>query len=76
MERPDKELLRIAMLNAPSLARLSGVSVHTIRAILAGKRRRLYPSTRVKLAAALRAHSETLAALAEQFEEMAAPRTP
>lgn len=61
--------LRDAMLNAPTLARLSGLSVYTIRAILEGKRRRLYPSTRRKLAAALRAHSATLMALADQLEQ-------
>lgn len=64
----ESEVVKTALLNAPELARLAGVSVHTVRAVIAGKRTRLYPSTRAKLAAAFRAHSSTLAALADEIE--------
>lgn len=63
-----KRILHDALLNAPALAKLSGVSVHTVRAILAGKRERLYAATRTKLADAMRRHSDTLAALADELE--------
>lgn len=53
-----RTILRTVLLNAPALARLSGVSLHTIRAVLAGKRQKLYPSTRKKLADGLRKHAE------------------
>lgn len=55
------------MLNAPELARLSGLPVATVRNALNGKRRPR-ASTRRKLAAALRAHSATLASLADQLD--------
>lgn len=61
------ERLRLAMLNAPSLADLAGVSVYTVREIIAG-RRDGNPETRRKLAAALRRHSDTLRSLADQLE--------
>jgi hypothetical protein len=64
----ESEILRTALINAPALARLSSLSVHTVRAIIARKRKRLYPSTRAKLAAALRAHSTTLATLADELD--------
>lgn len=63
-----RTILRTVLLNAPALARLSGVSKHTITAILAGKRHRLYPSTRKKLAAALRGHVVTIAAAADLLD--------
>lgn len=59
--------IQTAMLNAPELARLSDLSVETVRAILYGKRNPR-PETRRKLAAALRAHSQTLATLADQLD--------
>ena len=62
-----KSLLQQAMLNAPDLARLSGLPVETVRAIIFEKRKGR-PETRRKLAAALRAHSETLSALADQLD--------
>ena len=55
------------MLNAPELARLSGVPLDTVRNALNGKRRPR-PITRRKLAAALRQHSATLADLADQLD--------
>jgi DNA-binding LacI/PurR family transcriptional regulator len=64
----DSEILKTALINAPALARLSGLSVHTVRAIIARKRKRLYPSTRAKMAAALRAHGATLATLADELD--------
>ena len=59
--------LQAAMLNAPDLARISGVSVWTIRAIINGDRVGS-PDTRRKLAAALRQHSEKIATLADELE--------
>lgn len=70
---PEASLLRTAMLNAPVLAKLSGVSVHTVRAILNGKRARLYPTTRSKLADALRRHAATLLSVADQLAPPASP---
>lgn len=62
-----KTPLQQAMLDAPQLARLSGVKLETVRAILYEKRHGL-PATRRKLATALRQHSATLAALADALE--------
>jgi DNA-binding LacI/PurR family transcriptional regulator len=70
----EAKLLRQALVNAPQLARLAGVSVHTVRAILARKRTRIYPDTRRKLVAALRQHSATLAALADALADPDARR--
>lgn len=69
----EREILKQAMLNAPQLSKLSGVPVSTIRAILKpplskSSRRRIYPETRRKLAAALASHSATLATLAATLE--------
>ena len=55
------------MLNAPILARISGVPLATVRNALNGKRRPR-PVTRAKIAAALRAHSATLAVLADHLD--------
>lgn len=63
-----KDLLRAAMLNAPALARLSGLSIYSVREIMLGRRRRLYPATRRKLGEALRRHATTLAALADHLD--------
>lgn len=64
-----RETLRLAMLNAPALARLSGVKLHTVRALLSGKRgKRPHRSTLRKLAAALRKHSATLASVADTLD--------
>lgn len=68
-----REALKLALLNAPQLAALSGVKLNTIRAILKppaskSSRRRIHPETRRKLAAALRQHSATLATLADQLD--------
>lgn len=63
----DRELLRLAMLNAPSLARMAGVSVYTVREMIAG-RREGNPETRAALAKALREHSDTLGTIADQLE--------
>ena len=63
----ERQMLRLAMLNAPSLADLAGVSVYTVREIIAG-RRGGNPETRRKLAAALRQHSDTLATLADALD--------
>lgn len=70
--RTESEILKAALINAPQLARLSGVSVHTVRAILARKRARLYSTTRSKLAAAMRRHAADLLTLADQLEAPAA----
>lgn len=64
---PERALLHEAMLNAPTLARMSGVPLDTVRNALNGKRRPR-PATRAKLAAALRAHSATLATLADALD--------
>ncbi len=63
----ERDAVKAILVNAPELARMSGLSIHTIRSILAG-RRGGHPETRAKLAAALRAHSTTLAALADQLD--------
>jgi hypothetical protein len=69
----DRHAIKTALLNAPQLAKLAGVSVETIRALLKpsyahSARRKLRPETRRKLAAALRQHSATLATLADSLE--------
>lgn len=64
---PERDTLRAAMLNAPSLARLSGVPVDTVRGVLNGKHRPR-ATTRRKLAEAIRAHSGRLAFLADQLD--------
>jgi DNA-binding LacI/PurR family transcriptional regulator len=66
-DTPERRALRQAMLNARDLANLAGLPIATVRNALHGKRRPR-PSTRAKLAAALRAHSATLATLADTLE--------
>lgn len=66
----ESEILKAALIDAPQLARLSGLSVHTVRAIL-HRKRTPRPETRRKLAAALRAHGSDLDTLAARLE---APR--
>lgn len=56
-----------ALLNIPQLARMTGLSPHTIRSVL-HRRRALRAATRARLAAALRQHSATLATLADSLE--------
>lgn len=68
MAQTTKQLLRTALLNAPALARLSGVKLDTLRALLAGKRKDPHPKTRRRLAAALRGHAVTLESIADQLE--------
>ena len=62
-----KTLLQKAMLDAPQLAKMAGLNVETVRAIMYGKRRGL-ASTRRKIADALRRHSADLSVLADQLE--------
>jgi len=64
---PYRDLFRDANLPLPKLAELAGVNVNTLRSMSVG-RTRPRPSTRRKLAAALRAHSATLEALARSLE--------
>lgn len=66
-DTPAKRILRQAMLNAPKLAAAADMPVNTVRDALNGKRQPR-PSTRAKLADALRTHSDTLARLADQME--------
>lgn len=67
-----KQILRAALINAPELARLSGVSLSAIRAIMRPEgnkaAREPRPATRRKLAAALRKHSRTLDTLADSLD--------
>lgn len=60
----DSEILKAALIDAPQLARLSGLSVHTVRAVL-HRKRNPRPETRRKLADALRAHGSNLDTLAD-----------
>lgn len=66
-ETPEQEALAAALVNIPQLARMTGLSPHTIRSVLLGRRGLRGPNRR-KLAAALRQHSATLASLADQLE--------
>lgn len=50
------------------LARRSGVNVNTLLSLSSGRSKKPQKATRAKLAAALRAHSATLATLADQLE--------
>lgn len=59
--------VKLAMLNAPGLAELAGVSVWTVRAYIAGQRD-LLPETRAKIADAMRRHSDNLRSLADRLE--------
>lgn len=63
----EAEAVDAALVNIPELAKMSGLSPHTIRSVLLG-RRRLRTPTRRQLAAALRSHSATLASLADQLD--------
>jgi hypothetical protein len=63
----EHDAVAAALVNIPELARMTGLSPHTIRSLLL-KRRRLRGPTRRKLAAALRQHSATLSALADQLD--------
>lgn len=69
-DSPERDAVKAALLNIPELSKLSGLSSHTIRSVLA-RRRKLRAPTRRKLAAALRAHSSRLAILADQLESPA-----
>lgn len=59
--------VKLAMLNAPSLAEMAGVSVWTVRAYIAGQRG-LLPETRAKIADAMRRHADNLRTLADRLE--------
>lgn len=61
------ELLEQTRIPLPKLAELSGVSAGYLKQLSAGNYE-AGPDTRAKLAAALRAHSETLSALADQLD--------
>jgi hypothetical protein len=63
----EREALQAVLVNIPELSRMTGLSPHTIRSVLLG-RRRLRAPTRRKLAVALRQHSATLASLADLLD--------
>lgn len=63
----ERDAMKAALVNIPELAKMSGLSPHTIRSVLLG-RRRLRKPTRAKLAAALRKHTRTLASLADALD--------
>lgn len=64
---PERAALEAALVNIPQLAEKTGLSPHTIRSVLLGRRGLRGPNRR-KLAAALRTHSADLARLADELD--------
>jgi hypothetical protein len=67
--RELSDLIAVTGIPLAELHRRTGVSLNTLRSLSSGRNRRPQRRTRLKLAAFLRQHSETLVSLADQLEQ-------